>query len=128
MQIWQQAGRFDPARGSGEAWLIALARYRALDIVRRRGREILSDAVPEQEDDSPDAFALLARGAEGAALRRCLGELEPDRRQLILLAFVQGLSHTELAARLDTPLGTVKSWIRRSLAALRTCLGPEAAR
>ena len=126
LQVWQQAGRFDAARGSGEAWLVSLARYRALDIVRRRGRDILTDSVPEQADDSPDALAVLARGAEGAALRRCLAELEPNRRQLIVLAFVQGLSHSELAARLDAPLGTVKSWIRRALAALRVCLGPEA--
>ena len=126
LQVWQQAGRFDAARGSGEAWLVSLARYRALDIVRRRGRDILTDSVPEQADDSPDALAVLARGAEGAALRRCLAELEPDRRQLTVLAFVQGLSHSELAARLDAPLGTVKSWIRRALAALRVCLGPEA--
>ena len=124
VQIWQQAARFDPDRGSGEAWLISLVRYRALDIVRRRGREVLTESPPEQEDLGPDAFALLARSAEGAALARCLGTLAPDRRQLILLAFVQGLSHSDLAARLDTPLGTVKSWIRRALAALRACLDP----
>lgn len=124
VQIWQQAARFDPARGSGEAWLVSLARYRALDIVRRRGREVLGEDPPEQADTSPDALARLARSSEGAALQRCLGQLEPDRRQLVLLAFVQGLSHSELAARVDAPLGTVKSWIRRALAALRACLEP----
>jgi RNA polymerase sigma-70 factor (ECF subfamily) len=124
LQIWQQAGRFDPARGSGEAWLVSLARYRALDIVRRRGREVLTDDLPEQEDASPDALAVLAQSAAGAALHRCLGQLEPDRRELILLAFVQGLSHAELARRRNAPLGTIKSWIRRGLAALRTCLEP----
>ena len=122
VQVWQQAARFDPARGSPEAWLISLARYRALDIVRRRGREIVMEAPPEQADETPDALAALARSAEGAALQRCLNTLEVERRQLILLAFVQGLSHTELAERLGAPLGTVKSWIRRSLALLRGCL------
>jgi RNA polymerase sigma factor (sigma-70 family) len=105
VQVWQQAVRFDPARGSGEAWLVSLARYRALDIVRRRRREVLTDAPPEQEDAAPDALALLARSAEGAALRRCLAALEPDRRQLIVLAFVQGLSHSELAERVRRAAG-----------------------
>ncbi len=124
MQVWQQAARFDPARGSGEAWLVSLARYRALDIVRRRGREVLTEEPPEQADPAPDALARLAQSAEGAALQRCLDRLDPERRSVILLAFVQGLSHTDLATRLDAPLGTVKSWIRRGLAALRACLEP----
>jgi RNA polymerase sigma factor (sigma-70 family) len=123
VQIWQQAHRFDPSRGGPEAWLIGIVRYRALDIVRRRSRELPGyEAEEDREDDSPDALARLVSTAEGAALHRCLGALAEDRRRLVVLAFVDGLSHSELAERMSVPLGTVKSWIRRSLLSLRECL------
>ncbi len=122
VQIWRQAHRFDPARGSAEAWVIGILRYRALDIVRRRSREQTGYEPEEREDEAPDALARLVSSTEGAALHRCLNELGEDRRQLVLLAFVDGLSHSELAARMNAPLGTVKSWIRRSLMSLRECL------
>ncbi|HEX2942866.1 MAG TPA: sigma-70 family RNA polymerase sigma factor [Rhodopila sp.] len=123
VQIWQQAGRFDPARGSAEAFLISLVRYRALDIVRRRARETPGDeATDDSPDETPDALTRLVGSAESVSLRRCLALLEAERRRLILMAFVDGLSHSELAEKLSVPLGTVKSWIRRSLATLRDCL------
>lgn len=122
VQIWQQAHRFDPERGSPDAWMIGLVRYRALDIVRRQSREIPGYEAEDREDKSPDALARLVSTSEGAALHRCLNELEADRRRLVVLAFVDGLSHSELAERLSVPLGTVKSWIRRSLITLRGCL------
>jgi RNA polymerase sigma-70 factor (ECF subfamily) len=122
VQLWQQAGRFDPDRGSPEAWMIGLVRYRALDIVRRQSREVPGYEGDEREDESPDALARLVSTSEGAALQRCLNALEAERRRLVVLAFVEGLSHSELAARLSQPLGTIKSTIRRSLVALRACL------
>jgi RNA polymerase sigma-70 factor (ECF subfamily) len=122
VQIWQRAHQFDPTRGSPEAWLIGIVRYRALDSVRRRSRELPGYEPEEREDETPDALARLVSSAEGAALHRCLNELEDDRRRLVVLAFVDGLSHSELAARTNAPLGTVKSWIRRSLMSLRECL------
>lgn len=124
VQVWQRAGRFDPARGNAEAWLVSLVRYRALDIQRRRGREIPGYEPPEEPDDSPDALSRMVETAEGAALRHCLDALDPDRRRIILLAYVEGLSHSVLAERLRLPLGTVKSWIRRGLTSLRGCLEP----
>ena len=122
VQVWQQAYRFDPARGSAEAFLVSLLRYRALDIVRRRGREIPGYELEERADETPDALAQLVGSAEAAALHRCLGLLDAERRRLVTMAFVEGLSHSELAAKLCVPLGTVKSWIRRSLLSLRECL------
>ncbi|HET6183800.1 MAG TPA: sigma-70 family RNA polymerase sigma factor [Acetobacteraceae bacterium] len=122
VQAWQQAGGFDPDRGSAEAWLVSLVRYRALDILRQRGRETTGYEAPDEADDSPGALDRLVGDAETEALRRCLGQLEPERRRLITLAFVHGLSHGALARRLALPLGTVKSSIRRGLAALRGCL------
>jgi RNA polymerase sigma-70 factor (ECF subfamily) len=122
LQVWQRAGRFDPARGSAETWLVSLVRYRALDLIRRRGRELTGTELPDRPDEGPDALAQLAGHREGAALRRCLDGLEFDKRQLVVWAFLDGLTHAELAERLKTPLGTVKSWIRRGLQDLRRCL------
>ncbi len=124
MALWQHAGTFDPSRGSAEAWLTTIARYRALDIARRRVREVTGLELPEEADPEPDALAKLAGTAEAIALRRCLEALEPDRRGLVIAAFVNGLSHTELAQQRALPLGTVKSTIRRALAALKRCLEP----
>ena len=122
LQVWRNAARFDMARGNPEAWLLSLARYRALDIARRRGREVPGDDLPEQTDDAPDPLARLETSRDAAALHRCLGELDAERRRLVAMAFVDGLTHVELASRTAMPLGTVKSWIRRSLQTLRTCL------
>lgn len=122
VQVWQQAQRFDPARGSAEAFLVSLVRYRALDLVRRQARETPGYEPADEPDDAPDALTQLLSSTEGAALHRCLDQLEGDRRRLVILAFVDGLSHSDLAARLKLPLGTVKSWIRRSLLSLRECL------
>ena len=122
VQVWQQARTFDPERGSPEAFLISLVRYRALDIVRQHGREIPGYEAPEQADETPDALSRLVSTSEGAALHRCLDQLGSQQRNLVVMAYVEGLSHSDLAARLSAPLGTVKSWIRRSLLSLRECL------
>ncbi|MBV9812553.1 MAG: sigma-70 family RNA polymerase sigma factor [Acetobacteraceae bacterium] len=124
VQIWQQAGRFEPARGSAEAWLVSIGRYRALDLVRRAAREVPGYEPEDQPDDAPDALAALTGTRQADELRRCLGELDADRRRMVVRAFVEGLSHSELAAATRTPIGTVKSVIRRSLALLRRCLEP----
>lgn len=122
LQVWRNAGRFDLERGNPEAWLISLVRYRALDIARRRGREVSDEDMPESIDEDPDPLERLTSSRDAAALRACLSQLEEDRRRLVVMAFVDGLTHTEAAERLGMPLGTVKSWIRRSLQSLRLCL------
>jgi RNA polymerase sigma-70 factor (ECF subfamily) len=121
LQVWQNARHFDPGRGCAEAWLIGLARYRALDLIRRGGREVLGVEIPEPADESPDPLARAILSFDSEVLRRCLGQLEAERRRMIELAFVEGYSHAELSTRLDVPLGTVKSWIRRGLEALKRC-------
>lgn len=98
LQVWRNASRFDPARGSGGAWLLSLVRYRALDSVTRIGREVIGVELPEVADSSPDPLDRLLATREGQALHRCLQEVEPDRRNLVVLAFVEGLTHTEVAA------------------------------
>lgn len=124
LQIWQRAGSFDPARGQAKTWIYAVLRHRALNILRGEARtdliENFENLELESEDGGPEA--IVARLSDAAALRRCLERLDPARRQVIVLAYVQGLSHGELAGRLNVPLGTMKSWIRRSLLSLRECL------
>ena len=124
LQVWQGSSRFDPSRGTAETWLSSLLRYRAIDILRKRGRESYGAEPVDEPDLGPDQLDRLVSSGEGAALRRCLDELEEAQRRVVLLAFVDGLSHSELAARLQAPLGTVKSWIRRALLGLRRCLEP----
>ncbi|WP_246777276.1 sigma-70 family RNA polymerase sigma factor [Microvirga sp. VF16] len=124
VQIWRRAVSFDPARGQARAWLYAILRHRALNILRDEGRtEFAEDGEPvalPSEDE--DAEAKVIRLSETSALRRCLERLKPVRRQAIVLAYTDGLSHRELARRLGVPVGTAKSWIRRSLLVLRDCL------
>lgn len=124
LAIWQKAPGFDPARGGAETWMFAILRHRALNVLRGEAK---SDLVDDFEPlalvaDGPDAEAIVSALSEAGALRRCLERLDPVRRHAIVLAYTHGLTHGELAGRLGQPLGTVKSWIRRSLIALRECL------
>ena len=123
LQIWQNAATFSAERGAGAAWLTGVVRFRALDAVRKVGRETLSDD-PALGDEAlePDVIEKLDAVAQTAALRRCLTLLEDEQRRCILLAFVDGLSHSQIAERIKAPLGSVKSWIRRGLHSLRRCL------
>lgn len=122
LQVWKESRRFDVARGHAESWIVSLLRYRSLDIVRRRRREVVGDPSIEAADLAPDALRALMSGEEGEALQRCLDELEAGQRQLVVLSFIDGLSHAELALTLHRPLGTVKSLMRRTLLGLRRCL------
>ncbi|MGH7095379.1 MAG: sigma-70 family RNA polymerase sigma factor, partial [Stellaceae bacterium] len=122
--VWRRAGDYDPARGAVLAWLVTIVRRCAIDQLRHQ------QSRPEgHRADEAAANALTARdrsdsGAELRALQRCLDELEPHPRQAVLLAYLYGLTREELAARLTVPVGTVKSWIRRSLDRLQRCLDP----
>ncbi|MDE1569509.1 sigma-70 family RNA polymerase sigma factor [Aquabacter sp. P-9] len=122
--IWRQAGSFDPTRGGGRTWIYAILRHRALNILRGETRtDLMDDMEPlglEAPEDSPEAAML--RLSESGRLRACLERLEAPRRGALLLAYVSGLTHGELAGRFGVPLGTMKSWIRRSLLSLRECL------
>jgi RNA polymerase sigma-70 factor (ECF subfamily) len=123
LRIATRAGQFDPSRGVAEAWLSTIVRNAALDLARRRGRELPSDD-PALGDTpvAPEALDRVLAGDDSRRLRECLSTLEEHRRRGIVLAFVHGLSHAQIAARLELPLGTVKAWIRRGLVQLRGCL------
>lgn len=124
MQIWRKAGSYDAAIGSARSWIYAIVRNRSLNLIRDGAREDLVDAedldrAREEDTDIGDAFDRLS---SDSALRRCLEALEPEKRESILLSYVAGYSHGEIAAHLRIPLGTAKSWVRRALLALRDCM------
>lgn len=119
VRIWQGARSFDPHRGSAVGWLYAIVRNRALSIYRNEHRYDHDDG--EHHDATPDDA--MSRLPENSALRRCLEKIERPRRDVVVLAYVHGMSHGELAERLKVPLGTVKSWVRRSLMSLQECMG-----
>ena len=124
LQVWRKAESFDPARGEGRSWLYAILRNRALNILRGENRtDLVEDFEPMGlVSEEEDAEAVLMRLSDTGSLKRCLEGLEPARRQAITLAYIHGLRHGELAGRLGVPLGTIKSWIRRSLISLRDCM------
>jgi len=124
MRIWQKADSFDETRGNARSWIYAVLRNRALNILRGESRtDLVEDFEPMGlASREEDAEAAMLRLSDSGTLRRCLETLEPTRRKAITLAYIHGLTHGELAGRLGVPLGTVKSWIRRSLVTLRECM------
>lgn len=126
LRVWRSADRYDGGKGTVMTWLIAVARNAALDRRRRERPATPLDELPELEalqDGAPDPLANALRGQEGERLRACLQTLEEEPRRCVLLAYWYGFTHEELAARVQRPLGTVKSWVRRSLLRLKECLG-----
>ena len=124
LQIWQRAGSYRRELGSARGWIYTVVRHRALDEVRRAGREIAVgneiEAYAETQLGANDPEA--AAHADVGMLNQCLGALDERKRECILYAFVEGYTHEQISSRLSTPVGTVKSWIRRGLIALKECL------
>lgn len=123
VKIWRHAHRFDPELGPARAWLYAIVRNQALNVLRDGRREDLVDTVPEDGIAAIEAGAAFDLLPDTETLKRCLEALDPRRRASVLMAYVDGFSHGEIAGRLAVPLGTVKAWIRRSLVALKECMG-----
>jgi RNA polymerase sigma-70 factor (ECF subfamily) len=122
--IWRRADRFDASRASVMTWVSTIARNRAIDRLRARGPLARSEPVEELEiaDGSASAETLLSAADDRNRLNHCLGELAKRTEQVIRTAFFEGVTYDALARRMDQPLGTVKSWIRRGLAKLKGCL------
>jgi RNA polymerase sigma-70 factor (ECF subfamily) len=125
VQIWQRAHQFDPTRGEPLAWLVSMARYRAIDLLRgQRPVRAFEEGEAEQlagpSTADPSESVTFAR--EASAFTRCFGLLSEDQRRCIKLAYLDGQSHEEVARATKRALGSVKSWIRRGLESLRECL------
>lgn len=130
VKIWQKAETYDGNKGAPLTWLLTVARYRALDLLRMKRPEV---EMPEEgdryqlppmtlADDNQDPLARADEGQGIARMRACLKDLPPEQREAVMLAYYEGYTHQELAKRMNAPLGTVKSWVRRGLARLRECL------
>jgi RNA polymerase sigma factor (sigma-70 family) len=122
--VWRRAASFDATRASAITWLVTLSRNKAIDRLRQHREERLDD--PEDLDVVVDERATPAAEAESGQeygrLQRCLDELDPQQQSSVREAFFSGATYNELAMRRKVPIGTMKSWIRRSLLQLRKCL------
>jgi RNA polymerase sigma-70 factor, ECF subfamily len=124
-QIWESARRFEAGRGSVLGWMLTICRSRALDLLRqRRSRARTAEGFEREsqvneEGDHAGPEVLLQALQRGSSVQRAMAALPPVRRELVALAFLQGLSHQEIVERTGLPLGTVKSHIRRALTVLR---------
>lgn len=129
LSIWSKARSFDPARGSARGWIYSVVRHQALDLIRSGAREV---SVSEEALDAIETEASMENAAQMAdafelrvdlgRLHDCLTQLDVAKRNSILYAYLDGCSHSEIAERLKSPLGTVKAWIKRGLSALRECM------
>lgn len=130
INIWNHAGDYAMAKSAPLTWMTSIVRNRCLDWLRRPQTEATGEqydvAVEAWQDDAPGPMEQLAASSDAAALARCMQQLEAKQRQCIMLAFFNGLSHSELATHMKQPLGTVKTWVRRGLERLKGCLGEAA--
>ena len=125
VSVWHKAGQFDPARASPITWLVTMARNRAIDRLRARGRRITTpiETIEEPADESASALDCMIETEGEARIEYCLGRLSDGDATLIRTAFYEGATYNELAERSRQPLGTVKSRIRRAFLKLKECLG-----
>jgi RNA polymerase sigma-70 factor (ECF subfamily) len=138
VNVWRAAQSFDAAQSQPLTWLTSIARNRAIDSLRRAQsqpqlRSNISTATTDDRDEETDVYDtvadeapgpldLLSRAADARVLHGCMEGLSAAQRQSVALAFFDGLSHAEVADAMRQPLGTVKSWVRRALLALKACL------
>lgn len=129
LNVWRIAGDYRSSLSPPMAWLGIIVRSRALDFLRRRTSE-RADAAVELDDaiadttagDAPDPMDTTQASEQAWALHECLRKLDGRQREVVSLAYLRDLSHSELAEQLKLPLGTVKTWIRRALDQLRGCM------
>lgn len=123
LAVWRKAESFDPARAAGATWIYAIARNRRIDMLRRRRPQPDPDDPLFAPDPEPDSYVAAAARDRDRAVRAALATLSREQIEVVRLAFYDGLSHGEIAAILDAPLGTVKSRIRLAMARLKGALG-----
>ena len=123
--VWRKAGQFDASRASAVTWLAMIARNKAIDRLRANpngARNAPIEWADNVADAAPSPLHVTQSANENAQLNACMEQLDERRRSLIRTAFFDGATYEELATRIGSPLGSVKSWIRRGLQQLRTCL------
>ena len=114
---------YDPAKGGALAWMVTVTRRCALDRLAQSRSDVVSFDDIDETLIAEASARLGTASIEGAGLKRCLDQLDKKHSRAILMAYFYGLTHEELAAKLDVPLGTAKSWVTRGLARLQDCMG-----
>ena len=121
IKVWHNAGSYQRGKGTVLTWIISIARYRALDLMRHH--KVRKETPLDDDDHHPDENNnMSASELAHPKLNECMDELDNQQRQAIHLAYFNGLSHQEVVDHLSSPLGTIKSWIRRGLQSLQRCL------
>lgn len=130
LKAWNRCAQFDARKGQVICWLAGIARYSAIDSLRRLDSRPQGRFAAADDDDPYEGLAstdlqpleLVIEASEAGAVKRCMYDLSIQPREIVYLAFYDGLSHAEIARRIGRPLGTVKSWLRKSLAVMRPAL------
>jgi RNA polymerase sigma factor (sigma-70 family) len=138
INVWRAAQSFNPALSQASTWLVSIARHRAIDSLRRKQTEVNTisstvskggldeddthDLLDHIADDAPGPQEQLEKATQARALAHCMQTLSAEQKSSLALAYYQGLSHTEVAEQMGQPLGSVKSWVRRGMQALKACL------
>ncbi len=127
LQVWRRAADFDEKRGKPFTWLVTLTRSRAIDRLRQLGarQRLATSAAQDQPGEASDALKDTVRSEQREIVQRALAELPEDQRRTLQLAYFEGLTQAEIAAKLDSPLGTVKTRMRAGMTKLRTTLGTQ---
>lgn len=127
VKIWHRAGSYDPSKGSVFTWMTSIVRHRALDLLRSNRLQGQQESASFNNgnfaDNEHGPVTLTEIDTSTAAVIKCMDQLKEPQKQCIIMAYCYGYSHDELANIHNTPLGTVKAWIRRGIARIRECLG-----
>ncbi len=125
LKIWSSAGQFDPALAAPITWMVTIARNRAIDLIRKRTEASIEEEPEAMEvaGDSPNPLARREMTEDLKRMLACMGKLDSERQRLVLLAYYGGWSREQLSVKFDKPVNTIKTWLRRSLAEIRECLG-----
>lgn len=123
--IWLKASTYAPDAGEPMAWLSSIARYRAIDHIRRSPRRRLEETFDGWLDELADPKSEEGAFMDASILRHCLGMLDAPTRDCVVRAYCEGWSGRELADHYGKPEGTIKGWLRRGLAALRACMDKD---
>lgn len=131
VNIWNHSANYQPALAAPLTWMTSIVRNRSLDWLRRPRQEDATDDASVFEavaSTDPGPLERIEASSEAGALARCLETLDDRQRETVRIAFFEGLTHVELAQRLGQPLGTVKTWVRRGLQKLKSCLETQGIR
>ncbi len=125
LTVWRKADLFDARKARAATWIFTIARNRRLDMLRRDARALPTPEIEPTEDEAMRPDVILAMADDARRVREALSRLKPDQVEVLRLAFFMDSPHSEIARRLDLPLGTVKSRIRNAMIKLRTILEPS---